>query len=70
MSGEDYSTAWTDPPAYTAEDVGAVPVSRTVNGKALSADISLRAEDVGAATVEQVNAAIQAAILDSWDGSY
>jgi len=25
---------------------------------------------VGAATVEQVNAAIQAAILDSWEGSY
>lgn len=28
------------------------------------------AEMVGAATVEQVNAAIQAAILDSWEGSY
>ena len=33
-SEEDYSTAWTDPPVYTVEDVGAVPVSRTVNGKA------------------------------------
>ena len=32
----------------TAE-VGAVPTSRTVNGKALSADISLSAADVGAA---------------------
>lgn len=28
------------------------------------------AEQVGAATMEQVNAAIQAAILDSWEGSY
>ncbi len=28
------------------------------------------ADMVGAATVEQVNAAIQAAILDSWEGSY
>lgn len=34
----------------TASDVDAVPVKRTVNGKALSADISLDAEDVGALT--------------------
>lgn len=33
----------------TASDVGAVPTSRTVNGKALSADITLSAADVGAA---------------------
>lgn len=32
----------------TAADVGAVPTSRTVNGKALSADITLSAADVGA----------------------
>lgn len=32
----------------TATDVGAVPTSRTVNGKALSSDISLAATDVGA----------------------
>ena len=32
----------------TAADVGAVPTSRTVNGKALSQDISLSASDVGA----------------------
>ena len=32
----------------TAEDVGAVPTSRTVNGKALSADITLSAADVSA----------------------
>ena len=44
-SGEDYSTAWTDPPVYTAADVGA-------------------------AIVEQVNAAIQAAVLSSWEASY
>lgn len=35
-------------PSYTAEDVGAVPTSRTVNGKALSEDITLNAQDVGA----------------------
>ena len=34
--------------APTAAQVGAVPTSRTVNGKALSANISLRAADVGA----------------------
>jgi hypothetical protein len=28
------------------------------------------AADVGAATMTQVNAAIQAAVLDSWEGSY
>lgn len=32
----------------TAADTGAVPTTRTVNGKALAADISLTAEDVGA----------------------
>ena len=35
-------------PSYTASEVGAVPTSRTVNGKALSANISLSASDVGA----------------------
>lgn len=35
-------------PAYTASEVGAVPTTRTVNGKALSGDISLNATDVGA----------------------
>ena len=32
----------------TASDIGAVPTSRTVNGKALSANITLAASDVGA----------------------
>ena len=32
----------------TANQVGAVPVERTVNGKALSGDIALNADDVGA----------------------
>jgi len=34
--------------SHTAADVGAVPTSRKVNGKALSADISLSAADVSA----------------------
>lgn len=35
-------------PTYTASEVGAVPTSRTINGKALSANITLAASDVGA----------------------
>ena len=35
-------------PTYTASEVGAVPTSRTVNGKALSGNITLNASDVGA----------------------
>ena len=35
-------------PSYTASEVGAVPTTRKVNGKALSSDISLTASDVGA----------------------
>lgn len=35
-------------PSYTASEVGAVPTSRTVNGKALSSNITLSASDVGA----------------------
>lgn len=34
--------------APTAASIGAVPTSRTVNGKALSADVTLSAADVGA----------------------
>lgn len=39
---------------------GYVPTSRTVNGKALSADISLTASDVGAATLSDISSAINA----------
>ncbi len=35
-------------PTYTASEVGAVPTTRTVNGKALSSNITLTASDVGA----------------------
>lgn len=41
----------------SATEVGAVPASRTVNGKALSADISLSAADVGAAASSHTHAA-------------
>ena len=57
-------------PTYTASEVGAVPTSRTVNGKALSANITLAASDVGAATMNEVNIAIQTAIGNAIGGSY
>lgn len=43
-------TGYVEPQAgdYTASDVGAVPTTRKVNGKALSADVTLSASDVGA----------------------
>lgn len=37
-------------PIYTANEVGAVPTSRTINGKILSSNINLNASDVGASS--------------------
>ena len=34
-------------PTYTASEVGAIPISRTINGKTLSNDITLDASDIG-----------------------
>lgn len=48
------SDTWTP----IAADVGAVPTTRTVNGKPLSSDISLTASDVGAATADDVATAV------------
>ena len=45
-----------NPHGTTAADVGAVPTTRTINGKALSANIQLTADDVGAAAPSAVNA--------------
>lgn len=39
----------------TAGDIGAVPTSRTINGKALSSNITLSASDVGAAATSHGN---------------
>jgi hypothetical protein len=57
-------------PSYTAAEVGAVPTSRTVNGKALSSNITIGAGDVGAPTIAEMNAAINAAIGTAIGGSY
>lgn len=44
-----------NPHGITAEDVGAVPVERTVNGKPLSEDVTLTAKDVGAAAEDHTH---------------
>lgn len=55
--------------ALAASDVGAVPTTRTVNSKALSANISLTASDVGAVpTTRTVNG--QALSADVADADY
>lgn len=46
-----------NPHGVTAAQVGAVPTTRKVNGKALSADISLTAADVGASASNHTHAA-------------
>lgn len=50
--------------------VNAVPLTRKVNNKPLSADITLNAGDVGAATMDQVNEAIETAITGAINASY
>ena len=63
----DYLKTETDPtvpawakaankPTYTPAEVGAVPTTRKVNGKVLSADVTLSADDVGAVpTTREIN---------------
>lgn len=48
-----------------ASDISAVPVSRTVNNKPLSADITLTASDVGAGTYSKPSGGIPASDLAS-----
>lgn len=52
--------------AITPASIGAVPDTRTVNGYALSSNISLDAEDVGAAEPTQIGSISLSA---SWSGS-
>lgn len=42
-------------PTYTASEVGAVPTSRTINGKALSSNITISASDLNAYTKIQID---------------
>lgn len=47
-----------NPHGVTAEQAGAVPTTRTVNGKALTSDISLSAADVDAYSKAEMDTAI------------
>lgn len=51
----DHSQAAGNPHGTTPADIGAVPATRKVNGKPLSADVSLSASDVGAAAAAHVH---------------
>lgn len=64
ISGKS-SIKLTMPATPSASDVGAVPTSRTVNGKALSANITLAASDVGAIAAADKGAANGIASLGS-----
>lgn len=56
--------------SLTATDVGAVPTTRTVNGKELSSNIILSASDVGATTETQVQSMIDTSLGVIENGSY
>lgn len=64
----DYDTHWIDPP----ESGGAAGVTsfKGRTGAVVPQNGDYTAEMVGAATMAQVTAAIQSAILDSWEGTY
>lgn len=59
------SVKLTMPATPSASDVGAVPTSRTVNGKALSSNITLAASDVGAIATTAKGVANGVAGLDA-----
>lgn len=73
IAGIDHETdptvpAWAkrpNKPSYTASEIGAVPITRTVNGKALSSNISLTASDVGAGTYSKPSGGIPTSDLAS-----
>ena len=60
----DYDTEWIDPPE------GGVASFHGRAGAVVPQAGDYTAEMVGAVTAEQVAAAIRAAVLDSWEGSY
>jgi len=51
----DHSQATGNPHGTTPADIGAVPTTRKINGKSLTADVSLSATDVGAAAASHTH---------------
>lgn len=55
----------TQKPDYTASEVGAVPTTRTVNGKELSADVTLTGEDIKTSASDETTISSQLSNLES-----
>lgn len=81
----DYDTQWVNPPeggggggvAGVSSFKGRTGAVQPAAGDYTAVMVGARpndwmpsAADIGAATIEQVNEAIQSAVLDSWNGSY
>ncbi len=64
VSGNTYT--WKKVTATTAADVGAVPETRTVNGKALSADITLSAGDIAGSQPTSMSVTL---LASGWDAT-
>lgn len=57
-----------NPHGTTAQDIGAVPTTRTINGKALSTNIELTADDVGALDQDTADERYKQPATSSTDG--
>ena len=57
--GSDGKLPAAQKPAYTASEVGAVPTTRTVNGKALSADVTLTGDDIKTSATDETTISSQ-----------
>lgn len=64
LSKTEDGAAWTDPPS------GGVTSFNGRDGAVMPQAGDYTAADVGAATMDEVTAAIQEAVLDSWEASY
>ncbi len=64
LSKTEDGAAWTDPPS------GGVTSFKGRTGPVVPEAGDYTAADVGAATMDEVTAAIQEAVLDSWEASY
>ena len=58
----------TQKPDYTASEVGAVPTTRTVNGKELSADVTLTGEDIKTSASDETTISSQLSNLNTLVG--
>lgn len=69
-SAADHDTYWIDAPAGGASGVAGVSGWNGRTGAVVPQAGDYTAAMVGAATIDEVNAAIQSAVLASWEASY